>query len=298
MKKQLIADSALAIITLFWGFAFGLTKFALIYVNNFALTGIRFLIGFVLTYLILWKRMQSFDSKIIRYSLVLGCLLFGAILSMTIGVKHTSASNAGFLTNITVILVPIISVTLFKEKIKLNLIVACLFAIVGIALITINERLKINSGDFYCLLCGLIYSIYIILAGKYSKIVDPLQMGVLQLGVVGMLSLFLSLATEPIGLTSNLKAWGAILFLSIFCTGIAFVVQPVAQKYTTATHASLIFSLESVFAALAAFLLFGETLSLKGYAGAALLLLGIIVAEVDFRALAKRPPRLTTMGVD
>ena len=120
----------------------------------------------------------------------------------------------------------------------------------------------------------------------------------LQLGVVGLLSLLLSLATEPIGLTSNPKAWGAILFLSVFCTGFAFVVQPVAQKYTTATHASLIFSLESVFAALAAFLLFGEVLSLKGYVGAALLLLGILVAEVDFRALVKRPQKLTILEID
>ena len=117
MRKQLIADSALATITMFWGFAFGLTKFALLHVNSFALTGIRFLIGFIITYLIFWKRMQNIDYEVIKYSTILGCLLFGAVFSMTIGVKYTSASNAGFLTNITVILVPIISITMFKEKI-------------------------------------------------------------------------------------------------------------------------------------------------------------------------------------
>ena len=115
--------------------------------------------------------------------------------------------------------------------------------------------------------------------------VDAVTLGVCQLGVAGVLMLLVSVLVEQPRLPQSPKIWGAAVFLGLFCSGIAFVIQSVAQKYTTASHVGVIFTLEPVFSGIVAFTVAGETLLPRGYVGAALMLLSLLVMEVDWSGL-------------
>lgn len=110
-----------------------------------------------------------------------------------------------------------------------------------------------------------------------------------QLAVVGIVTLALALALgEPVHLPTSGRTWAAALFLGIFCSGVAFVIQSVQQQYTTASHVGLIFTLEPVFASMVAFVMTGEVLSLRGYIGAALMLLSLFIMEGDWSFLGRK----------
>lgn len=160
-------------------------------------------------------------------------------------------------------------------------------AIVGIGLLTLNNQLKIGYGDMLCILCALFYAVHIIVTGTMTKHVNSITLGVLQLGFVGLFSIIFSMFMDTPKLPDTSESWFSILALSIFCTAMAFIVQITAQQYTSPTHTGLIFSLEPVFSAGFAFFFTGETLTFKGYLGATLLLLSVLIAELDFKSLLK-----------
>ena len=106
-----------------------------------------------------------------------------------------------------------------------------------------------------------------------------------QLGVTGILNLLMAFVTERPHFPETAEVWGAVIFLAVFCTGVAFVLQPIAQQYTTASHVGVIFALEPVFAAVAAFFFAGEVLSPRAYLGAFLMMASIFAMEIDFKKL-------------
>jgi drug/metabolite transporter (DMT)-like permease len=161
-------------------------------------------------------------------------------------------------------------------------------ALIGIALLTLNDKLSISGGDILCILCAVLFAVHVVITGIFTKEVDSITLSVLQLGFVGLFSAVFSLATESIRFPSTGLSWFAILALSILCTVVGYIVQTTAQQYTSATHTGLILSLEQVFSAIFAFLYFGEILSARGYIGAILLLFSVIIAEVDFKSMMQR----------
>lgn len=146
-----------------------------------------------------------------------------------------------------------------------------------------NEQLQFNKGDLLCILCSLTFATHIIVTGILTRGVDSISLGVLQLGFVGIYSMVLSFIFETPRLPASNQSWFIVFTLSIFCTAIAFIVQTVAQKYTTSTHTGLIFSLEPAFGAIFAFIFAGEILSIRGYIGAIILIISILLVELDFK---------------
>ena len=136
-------------------------------------------------------------------------------------------------------------------------------------------------------MCALAYAVDLLLTEKAvsHEDVDAYQLGVFQLGVTGVLNLIMAIATETPHLPSDGRIWASVIFLSIFCTGVAFVVQPIAQQYTSASHVGVIFALEPVFAGIVAFVFAHEVLSTKAYIGAAMMIASIFIMEIDFKAL-------------
>ena len=138
-------------------------------------------------------------------------------------------------------------------------------------------------------MCAVAYAIDLLLTEKAvaHEEVDAYQLGVFQLGVTGVCNLLLAFLTEQPHLPTTSTVWGSVLFLSIFCTGVAFVLQPLAQRYTTASHAGVIFALEPVFAAFVAAIFANEVLSAKSYLGAALMVTSLFIMEIDFSSFGK-----------
>lgn len=283
MIKQVRADLMLLMITVFWGASYFLTKIGLHALRPFNLTAIRFIIAFIISAIVFRKHIFRSDIKTIKYAIILALILFSVFISMTFGLKYTTASNAGFLISLSVVLIPILSTVFLKQKIEKKIILGVCFALIGIALLTLNTKLKINSGDILCILCALLFAIHVVVTGVFTQRVDSIALGVLQLGFVGLLSTIFSMLKENMSLPSTILSWAAVLTLSIFCTAIGYIVQTTAQRYTSATHTGLILSLEPVFSAIFSYIFLGEILSSKGYVGAFILLLSVLISEFDFK---------------
>jgi len=287
MKIQLKADLMLLMVTFFWSASILLTKVGLNYMQEYNLISLRFIIAFLLSGIVFYKHLNKIDFRTIKYAFILAVILFIVYIFATFGTKYTSVSNAGFLMSLTVIFIPVLSSIFLKQRPEKKVILGVVLTIVGIGLLTLNSQLKIGYGDILCILCALFYAVHIIITGTITKKVNSISLGVLQLGFVGLFSIIFSMFMENPKLPSTVESWFSILVLSIFCTGMAFIVQIIAQKYTSPTHTGLIFSLEPVFSAGFAFFFTGETLTVKGYLGATLILLSVVIAELDFKSLLK-----------
>lgn len=288
MNKQIKADLMLLMITVFWGASYMLTKLGLGNLEPFNLTAIRFIIAFILSAAVFHKQVLSADKKTIKYSLILGMLLVGMFISMTFGLQYTTASNAGFLISLSVVLIPIISFFFLKQKIEKKIILSLCLVLIGIALLTLDTQFRINVGDLLCILCALFCAVHVIVIGIYTKEVDSIALGILQLGFAGLFCIIISMITEGVKLPNTPISWFSVLMLSIFCTAIGYIVQSTAQQYTSATHTGLILSLEPVFSAILSYIFLKETLAARGYVGALLMLLSVLIAELDLKSVFKR----------
>ncbi|MGO4183979.1 DMT family transporter [Paenibacillus sp. MCAF9] len=276
--KPLKADFLILMITLCWGSSYIFMKLGLNSIEEFNLIALRCGFAFLLSAALFHKSLRQTDLKTLKYAALLGLLLFGVFTGIMFGLKTTTTSNAGFLISLTVIFVPLIYVTVFKKKLKLSLVIGVCLAIIGIGFLTLNSELRIYPGDFLCMMGALLYAIHILITDSAAKTTNTLNLGILQLGFAGAYGLFFSFLFETPKLPNTSEGWVAVLVLSIVCSAFGYVVQPLAQKYTTPIRTGLIFSLEPLFAALFGFVFINEILPFKGYIGAALVLLGVLVS--------------------
>lgn len=285
MSKQLKADLMLLLVTLFWGVSYLLLDFCLTEIGPLTLNAYRFLIAFFVAMVVTFPKLRKVNRITLQYSAFIGFSLVFVYIGATYGVLYTSLSNAGFLCALTVIFTPIVTFAIKKEKPSKKLIVVLILCLVGIGLMTLNEHLKPALGDLLCIMCAFAYTIDLLIADSavHKENVNAFQVGVYQLGFTGLYMLVLSLLLEKPVIPSG-RVWVAMLFLAVFCTGIAFIVQVVAQQYTSATHVGIIFALEPVFAGIAAFAFAHEILRPRAYVGACILMAGILIMEIDFSA--------------
>ncbi|WP_312115121.1 DMT family transporter [Brevibacillus reuszeri] len=282
MKTQAKADLALLMCTLFWGSSYLFMQMGLKDLETYNLIGVRFGIAFLLAAAFFHRRLLRTNRKTLLHACILGAILFGVFATVTNGVRTTTASQAGFLVSLTVIFVPILSI-LLRNKPPKRVFFGAGLAMLGIGLLTLSTELQISQGDLLCIAGALCYATHIIVTGRWAGESDTLQLGIYQLGFTALFGLICSILFETPKLPHTSESWLAVLSLSILCSAIGFVVQTVAQKYTTPAHTGVIFSLEPVFAALFAFLIAGETLSARGYVGASLVLISVLIAEIDIK---------------
>ena len=294
MSKQVKADLILVLVTMCWGVSYYLMDISLAELDPFTLNAHRFLGAFVIAGIFSWKKVLTVNRTTLKYSLLVGVALVFVYMGATFGVKYTSLSNSGFLCALTVIFTPIINRLAFRKRAGAKLTLVVIMCFVGIALMTLKDDFSINTenlrGDMLCLMCAVAYAVDLILTERAvsHEEVDAYLLGVFQLGVTGILNFMLAFIFETPHFPETAGVWGSVIFLSVFCTGIAFVLQPVAQQYTTASHVGVIFTLEPVFAAIVALVFAHEVLSVKAYIGALLMLASIFVMEIDFKALTNK----------
>ena len=293
MTKQVKADLMLVLVTLCWGVSYYLMDVSLADLEPFTLNAFRFLGAFAIAVVLAFPRLKTVNKTTLKYSLFVGLALVFVYIGATFGVMYTSLSNSGFLCALTVVFTPIFAF-IFKKQIpdkKLALVVV--MCIIGIGLLTLNNQLKPALGDILCIMCAVAYAIDLLLTetAVSKEEVNAFQLGVFQLGFTGLFNLILALVLEDPHLPGSLPVWGSVAFLAVFCTGVAFIVQAVAQQYTSASHVGVIFTLEPVFAGIVAFIFAGEVLLPRAYAGAALLLASLFIMELDLKKLLRKKDR-------
>ena len=268
------------IATIFFGMTYILTKICLNYSTELHIISFRFLIAFVISLIFLQRKIFPIKIKEILYSLILSVLLFMVFITMTIGVKYTTATNASFLISLSVIFIPFFSWIFNKEKPKKSIFIVLIIALIGIMLLTLDKNLEFHIGDILCLICSLLFSFHVLITERFVKNNNPITLGVLQFGGVALLSFLVQYPIEKFTLPKNEKFWISLMILSVFCTALAYIIQTVSQKKLSSTLIGLILSLEPIFSGIFGYFILNEYLSPQQYIGAFLLLISIIYVTV------------------
>ena len=282
MNKQRKADLLLVMVTAFWGVSYLLVDLCLVDLQPLNLNAFRFLVAFFLLGAAFFPKMRNISRQTWKYSLLVGVFLAAVYICCTYGVLYTSISNAGFICALPAVTTPLLQFFFTGKKPGRWLTVCLVLCTVGLAMMTLNEAFRPALGDIICLGVALFYALDLIYTEKAVSLpeVNPLQMGILELGVVGVIMLVLSLLLEQPHLPTTPFYWGSALFLGLFCSGFAFVVQTVQQQYTTASHVGLIFTLEPLFSAIVAYVFADEVLLPRAYLGAGLMMASLVLMEL------------------
>ena len=270
----------MVIATIFFGMTYVLTKICLNYSTELHIISFRFLIAFVISLIFLQRKIFPIKIKEILYSLILSVLLFMVFITMTIGVKYTTATNASFLISLSVIFIPFFSWIFNKEKPKKRIFIVLIIALIGIMLLTLDKNLEFHIGDILCLICSLLFSFHVLITERFVKNNNPITLGVLQFGGVALLSFLVQYPIEKFTLPKNEKFWISLMILSVFCTALAYIIQTVSQKKLSSRLIGLILSLEPIFSGIFGYFILNEYLSPQQYIGAFLLLISIIYVTV------------------
>ena len=289
MSKQLKADLMLLFVTVAWGASYYLTDLSLKDMGSFTLNANRFLIAFIVAVVLTFPKIKNVSKETLKYSVILGIALLFVYIGANLGVQYTTLSNTSFLCGLSVVFTPLLSCIIYRKYPGKKLAFVIFLSTAGIALLTMKEDFSVNHdnllGDLSSMMCAFAYAIDLIIT---ERAVAKEEVNLFQLGVTGVLNLMLAFIFEKPHLPSEPSIWFSVLFLSILCTGVAFIVQAIAQQYTTASHVGVIFSLETLFAGTVAYIFAKEVLTAKSYFGAALMIISIFVMEVDFKELMAR----------
>lgn len=280
----------LVLATSFWGVSNCLMAVCLTELQPLTLNAFRFSVAFIVLGIVERKSVFHATRETIRYSIMIGGCLVMIYLGATFGILYTSVSNVGFIGALTVLFTPILEFLVYRRRPDKKLAFCLVLCFVGVAMMTLNEALKPALGDIISFASPVFYAIDLMITERaVSKPeVDPIALGVWEECVAAIVMLILSFLLETPRLPGTPKVLAAALFLGVFCSGICFVIQNIEQQYTTASHASLIFTLEPVFSAIFAFFLLSERLTMRGYIGAAMMLLSLVVLEIDLTGLLKK----------
>jgi len=300
ISKNKQANILLLAVALIWGSTFVLVQNAILFLEPLQFNGIRFFIAFLflLIFLLLFHRhlLKELKTSTVVAGAVLGFCLFIGYAFQTIGLLYTTSSKAGFITGLSVVLVPLFLFLFFKQKLSVNSTIGIAFATAGLYAITVGSTMSLNAGDGFVLICAVGFAMQIVLTSTYSSKHSALLLTIMQIFTVSVLSFIGSfLFEEWNGLTvfSLVQAdvLLALVVTSIFATALAFVIQTSLQKYTSAATVALIFSTEPVFAAVTAYFFAGERLTVSAFVGCLLILFGMIATELPqqkFRPLLKQ----------
>ncbi|MBY0121984.1 DMT family transporter [Bacillus sp. S/N-304-OC-R1] len=290
------ADVMMVLVTICWGSSYLFMKMGLGTISEFNLIALRFGIAFLLAAALFFRRLKFVDWKTIKYAMLLGFILFLVFVTLTYGLRTTATSNAGFLVSLTVIFVPLLSSLFMKSTIKIRLKISIFMALIGIAFLTIQLPFHISSGDLLCVMTAVFYALHIMIVGHAAHKVDSINLGIIQLGFAGLFGFIFSLIFEDPTFPATKSSWIAILMLSIVCSALGFVIQTVAQKYTSPTKTGLIFSLEPVSAASFGYVFAHEIMSGKEIFGALLVLFSVFFVTVRGEKEVKIPIKDTLGG--
>jgi len=294
-SEHLRADLILLVVALIWGSAFVAQRTGMEQVGPFVFNAVRFALGSLVLLLILgWRRMRSpagGDGNSPRAGgewhtgALLGLLLFGGASCQQIGLVHTTAGKAGFITGLYVVIVPLLLALVWRERVSWAGWVGAGLATAGLFLLSVQasyQQIRLARGDGWVLVGAFAWALHVIAVGRLLPGRDPLRLALVQYVVCALLSLIPALALERDTWDGVLMTGPALLYAGVLSIGLGYTGQVVAQRYTTPVHTAIILSMEAVFAALCGWLWLGETLSACQLVGCGLMLAGVVLAQLPF----------------
>jgi drug/metabolite transporter (DMT)-like permease len=273
------ADVALAAISFVWGATFVIVKNALDDASALLFLSLRFALAAAL--LVFFARRVRVTRRLATASVIVGASLFFGYLFQTWGLVLTTPSKSAFITGFYIVLVPVFVGIVFRRFPGWGPVSGVVAASSGLYLLTKpGVDASLNPGDLLTLACAVAFAIHIILLGHYTRTLPAAGLAAGQVLVVFALATVSVPWAEPLRVQFSAGLVFAIIVTGVFATALAFFVQTWAQQFTTPTHTALIFSMEPVFALVVSWMILGERFTGAGWVGAALILAGILVAEL------------------
>lgn len=279
-----------------WGISFIAQSKGVEEISAVAFNGIRSILGGLVLLPVIYitdsnKKKRNQPIAPINKTLLIGGLACGVVLCLattvqTIGLKYTSPGKGGFITALYMVIVPIIGLFTGK-KLRPVLIAAVAIAVCGLYLMCINTELSINKGDIFIFICAFLFAIHILIIDKVSPLVDGVKLSCIQFFVCGIINVVWMFIFEEPQIKPILNAWIPIAYAGICSCGIGYTLQIVGQKYTDPTSASILMSLESLFATLSNVILValgwnltGGQLSIREIIGCVLMFAAIMLVQL------------------
>lgn len=290
MKQQLKGSIYLLITTIIWGSCFVAQSVGVDLIGPFTFQAIRSCLAVPFLALVIfffdkaspdkksytarWK-----DAKLWKTGLVCGLALFVAAGLQQVGIVYTTAGKAGFITTMYIVLVPILGLVIGRRP-SLAAWISVAIATTGLYLLSCAGVSEINIGDLCLIGCAFFYAVQILLVDQLALELDGLRLNCIQCLVTAVLSIIVMFLTETPDWNLILRCWLPLCYAGILSMGIAYSLQIIGQKYLAATPASLIMSLESVFAALSGWLLLNETMTASEFTGCVLVFAAVILSQL------------------
>ena len=300
MKSNLKGSIMLVIATVIWGTAFVFQEEAAEFIGPFTLNCMRSIVGAVvlIPVALIMKRLRvkrtGVPERLVTKSSVLGGICCGVALAIAanlqqIGIVFNAemaegdSGKAGFITAMYIIFVPIASV-FGGKKLRFSMIAAVLLGVLGLYFISVKDGFTVSSGDIYLLLCALAFTGHIMVVDHFVQKADGVTLSLIQFVTAAVISgaLMFVFDRDTLSVSNILSAAMPILFCGVMSSGVAYTLQIVGQKYSEATVASLIMSLESLFCMVAACIFYTQVPSLREGIGCVIMLIAIFVVETPF----------------
>lgn len=288
MKKQLRGSLCLLMGTLIWGFAFIAQSVGMDYIGPFTFQAVRCALAalflFPVSLLAERKRQIQFphrwaDPKLWKAGTICGIALFAASSLQQLGLVETEPGKAGFLTAMYIVIVPLLGMFLGRRPPK-----AALYSVfpagLGLYLLSCAGVSRISTGDLLLLGCASAFSVQILLIEKYAGELDGIRLNCIQALVVSVISIPFAVITEAVRLSSIIACWLPLSFAGILSMGVAYTLQIVGQRNLESSRASLIMSLESVFAALGGWVVLHERMLPREWLGCALVFSAVLLSQL------------------
>lgn len=291
MKKQAISAAELLLTAFIWGVAFVAQSVGMDYIGPFTFNCVRSIIGglvLIPLVVILGKKNRAEktaeEAKEYKKNTVIGGICCGICLCVAsnfqqFGIMHTTVGKAGFITALYIIIVPILGIFM-KKRVAPIVWVSSVIAVIGFYLLSISGQVSINMGDILVLICAVLFSVHILVIDYFSPKGEGVTISCIQFFTSGILCGILMFLFENPQIKDILAAYLPILYAGVMSCGVAYTLQIVGQKNMDPTVASLILSLESVFSALAGWLILGQGLSGKELIGCSLVFVAVLLAQM------------------
>ncbi|MCF8365181.1 MAG: DMT family transporter [Bacteroidales bacterium] len=289
MKSLVLKSNLLLLLAaIIWGFAFVAQRAGMEHVGPFTFNGVRFALGSISLLPLLYfgnnkktgrGSKSGWDRQTLLVGLLAGTALFVAATFQQVGIVSTTAGKAGFITGLYVIFVPILGIFI-KQKTNLNIWFGAIIAVVGLYFLSINENFGIEYGDRLVLVSAFFFALHILVIGRFSAKVNTIRLSIVQFATCSVLSLTSAGFTEHIVFSGIINAALPIFYGGVFSVGIAYTLQVVGQKHAHPSAASIILSLESLFAVVGGWLILSEKITARGLFGCCLMLGGMVLAQI------------------
>lgn len=285
-KKSYFGDLTLLLAAFIWGTAFVAQIAGMDRIGPFTFNTSRSVIAILCLGLYLWISKIKFPEnkvELLKAGVICGFLIFVGTSLQQIGLQYTTAGKTGFITSFYILIIPFLGIFL-KHKIDLSIWISVIIGFIGLYLLAVPSLtdFSVNKGDFIVFLGSFCWAGHILVIDHYSKKFNPICLSFLQFVVLTILSAICSFAFENETLTLyNIAAsWKAIAYAGFMSSGIAYTLQMIGQKYTNPVVASLILSLEAVFAALSGYLILDEVMTNREFLGCAIVFISIIFSQI------------------